>query len=79
MGQVNVNPGPAHDSGSSGAGMLIGLLFGLILFLGIGWFAVTQSGLFGPAAGAASRPSTNVSVTTNNPPATGGQTTGGGR
>ncbi len=78
MGQVNVNPGPVERSSGTGAGITIGLLVGLILILLIGWYVATQSGWFGPAGGAA-RPSTNVNITTNNPPATGGQPAGGGR
>jgi hypothetical protein len=74
MGQVNVNPGTERvverDSGA-GIGMIVGLLLGLVLLALVAWWAFTQSGWFGPVPGG----TTNVNVTTNNPP--GGSTTGG--
>ncbi|HEU5317642.1 MAG TPA: hypothetical protein VFX49_16130 [Chloroflexota bacterium] len=76
MGQVNVNPGGGtvveRESGT-GLGMILGLLLGLALLALVAWWAFTQSGWFGPVAPAGG--STNVNVTTNNPP--GGSTTGG--
>jgi len=87
MGQVNVNTDgtTAREGSSTGTGMMIGLLVGLILLLLVAWWAFTQSGWFGTGPAPAN---TNVSVTTNNPAGgtgstgstggtTGGRTTGG--
>src|SRR5687768_1675450 len=77
MGQVNVNPGGGpvveRETGT-GMGMILGLILGLALLALVAWWAMTQSGWFGPAAPAGS--STNVNVT-NNQPAPSGGTTGG--
>ncbi|HET7768611.1 MAG TPA: hypothetical protein VFN74_07530, partial [Chloroflexota bacterium] len=77
MAQVNVNPAPTTMVRErSGAGMMVGLLVGLLLLLVLGWYLFTQSGLFGAApARPASGGSTSVNITTN-APATGGQTGG---
>ena len=76
MGQVNVNPGPTTVVRErSGAGMMVGLIVGVLLLLVLGWFLYTQTGIFGARPAPQTGGGTNVSVT-NNPPATGAQTGG---
>jgi hypothetical protein len=73
VSQVNVNPGGYERERTGwGAGAMAGLIIGLLLLLLLAWWAFSQSGMFGPAAPGGS---TNVNVTTSNPP---GGTTGTG-
>jgi hypothetical protein len=78
MGQVNVNPGGGpvveRETGT-GMGMILGLILGLALLALVAWWAITQSGWFGPVAPAGS--STNVNITTNQPSQPSGSTGGG--
>ncbi|HET7769403.1 MAG TPA: hypothetical protein VFN74_11565 [Chloroflexota bacterium] len=88
MTQTNVNAGGtgggtvySDRSGTGfGMGMILSMLVGLLLLALVAWWAITQSGWFGPVGGS----STNVNVTTNTPSNTGtgssgstGSTTGG--
>ena len=92
MSQTNVNTGGSGGgtvyttdrSGTGfGMGMIMSMLIGLLLLALVAWWAITQSGWFGPMAGSGG--STNVNVTTNQPSqpsgntgsTTGGSTTGG--
>ena len=77
MGQVNVNPGGGpvveRETGT-GMGMIPGLILGLALLALVAWWAMTQSGWFGPAPAG----STNVNITTNQPAQPSGSTGGTG-
>ena len=79
MAQTNVSSGGTDTtrtvdrSGTGmGMGMIMALLVGILLLAAVAWWAVAQSGWFGPVA-----PSTNVNVTTNNPPSNPSGQTGG--
>ena len=78
VSQTNVNAGGtgggtvySDRSGTGfGMGMILSMLVGLLLLALVAWWAITQSGWFGPAAGY----DTNVNVTTNQPSQPSGST-----
>ena len=81
MSQTNVNAGGGRvvERDGSGAGFSMGMItaivLGVVLLALVAWWAIAQSGWFGPAY--APGGSTNVSVTQNQPSSPSGSTTGG--
>jgi hypothetical protein len=82
MSQVNVNPSSdrviERDGSATGfsMGMLMAVILGVALLALVAWYAIFQSGWFGPAAPAGG--STNVNITQNQPSSPSGPSTSSG-
>ena|SRR5687767_7653517 len=83
MSQTNVNTGGTgrvvERDGSAtgmGMGMITAMILGVALLALVAWYAIFQSGWFGPAY--APGGSTNVNVTQNQPSNPSGSTSGSG-